>query len=285
MQFVASYPKSGNTWVRLVAAAYTLSEERLLESLRSPSASADLPASLQYTDVERHHYQTVCPFPMDEITFMVEVRLRPAAMLVLRRERNLTTSQRPALIKSHHIHGEVNNIGLWNTEWTDQVVNPVRDPREICCSLSAHRDMDYEETAELMADSMARMGEEDERVHSLLTTWSTHVRSWLNAEEIPVHTVRYEDLQANPENEFYDILDFLEVPDLTKERVQKAVERTRFDRMQTLEAEHGFHESTADQAQFFRSGKTDGWKEELPTHVARKIEKDHGEVMERFGYL
>jgi len=145
--------------------------------------------------------------------------------------------------------------------------------------------MDYEETAEFMNDSQARMGEENERVESLLTTWSTHVRSWQNAGELPVHTVRYEDLQANPVAEFYDILDFLEVPDLTEERVEDAVERTRFERMQAMEAEHGFHERTADQAQFFRSGETDGWKDELPTDVARKIEKDHGDVMEQFGYL
>lgn len=285
MQFVASYPKSGNTWVRLVAAAYALSDEELMESLKHPTASADLPAALRYTDVERHQYQTVCPFPIDDVSFPVEARLRPAALLVLRRERNLTTAQRPTLIKSHHICGEVNNIELWNTEWTDQVVYPVRDPREICCSFAAHRDMNYEETADLMADPQARMGEERMRVHSLLTTWSTHVRSWANAGEIPVHKVKYEDLQANPVEEFYDILSFLEAPDLTEERVEKAVERTRFDRMQALEAEHGFHESTADQAQFFRSGKTDSWKEELPTHVARKIEKDHGEVMEQLGYL
>jgi hypothetical protein len=97
--------------------------------------------------------------------------------------------------------------------------------------------------------------------------------------------VRYEDLQANPEDKLYNILDFLEVPDLTEARVADAVERTRFDRMHALEAEHGFHETTADQAQFFRSGKTDGWKDELPTEVARKIEEDHGAVMEHLGYL
>ena len=285
MQFVASYPKSGNTWVRLVAAAYTLSDEELMESLKFPSASADLPASLQYTDVERYQYQTICPFPVDDIDFPTEVRLRPAAMLVLKREKSLTTSQRPALIKSHHINGEVNNINLWNAGWAEHVVNPVRDPREICCSFAAHREMSYMETAELMADPKARMGEEGERVHSLLTTWSTHVRSWLEEETISVHTVRYEDLQDDPVGAFYDIFEFLEVEELTMERVADAVERTHFDRMREVEAEHGFHETTADQEQFFRSGKTNGWKDELPTDVARKIEEDHGRVMERLDYL
>jgi len=285
MQFVVSYPKSGNTWVRLVAAAYTLSDDAFMDSLTSYSAPADLPATLQYTDVERYQYQTVSPFPLSEVNFPVEVRLRPAALLVLRREKKLTTTQRPILIKSHHVHGQVDNIDLWNTTWADQVVNPVRDPREVCCSFAAHREMSYMETAELMADSTARMGEENERVHSLLTTWSTHVRSWLNADKIPVHTVRYEDLQENPVTEFYDILDFLEVPDLTEERVADAVERTRFDRMQAMEAEHGFHERTADQEQFFRSGQTAGWKDELPADVARKIEEDHGATMEQLNYL
>jgi hypothetical protein len=285
MQFVASYPKSGNTWIRLVAAAYNLSDEELLAFMESHGESADIPTALRYTDVEQYQYQAVSPFPIAEIDFSTEVRMRPAALLVLKREASLTATQRPVPIKSHHIHAEINGIDLWNSEWTDQVVNPVRDPREICCSFAAHRDMDYEETAELMARPRARMGEDKERVQSLISTWSTHVQSWLNAGEIPVHTVRYEDIAADPVGEFYDILDFLEAPDLTTERVEEAVEQTRFDRMQDLEAEHGFPETTADQEQFFRSGKTDGWKDELPTEVARTIEADHGETMEELGYL
>ena len=284
MQFVVSYPKSGNTWVRLVAAAYNLSDEEFLDFMESPSMPAEIPGALRYTDVERYQYQTISPFPIDELPFPKEVRLRPGAMLVLNREMS-TISQTPALVKSHHISGTVNGIDLWNPSWADRVVNPVRDPREICCSFATHRDMSYEATANFMADSKARMGEEGKRVHSLLATWSTHVRSWLTEEKIPVHTVRYEDLQVNPVEEFYDILDFLGAPDLTEERVEEAVEQTRFDRMQELEAEHGFHERTADQEQFFRSGQTDGWKDELPSEVARKIEDDHGDVMEELGYL
>ena len=285
MQFVASYPKSGNTWIRLVAAAYHLSDEELLAFMESHDASADVPSALRYTDAERYQYQAVSPFPLAEMNFSQEVRLRPAAMLVLKRETSLTSTQRPAPVKSHHIHAEINGINLWNSVWTDEVVNPVRDPREVCCSFAAHRDMDYEETAELMAQPKARMGEDRERVYSLISTWSTHVRSWLNADGIPVHTVRYEDLAANPVDEFYDILEFMEAPDLTRDRVKEAVGQVQFDHMQALEAEHGFPEKTADQEQFFRSGTTDGWKDELPPNVARKIEADHEEMMEEMGYL
>ncbi|WP_263788992.1 sulfotransferase domain-containing protein [Salinibacter grassmerensis] len=285
MQFVASYPKSGNTWIRLVAAAYHLSDEELLEFMESHDASADIPVALRYTDAERYQYQAVSPFPLSEMNFSQEVRLRPAAMLVLRREAYMTSTRRPVPIKSHHIHAEIDGIDLWNSVWTDRVVNPVRDPREVCCSFAAHRGMNYEETADLMADSKARMGEERERVHSLISSWSTHVRSWLSADDTPVHSVQYEDLAANPVDEFYNILEFMEAPDLTRDRVKEAVEQTRFDRMQELESEHGFPEKTADQEQFFRSGKTSGWEEELPSDVARKIEDDHGEMMEHLGYL
>lgn len=284
MQFVVSYPKSGNTWVRLMAAAYNLSDEEFLGFMESHSAPADLPGALRYTDVERYQYQTISPFPIDEIGFANEARMRPAAMLVLRRELSASTHH-PTLVKSHNLCGTINGIDLWNSNWADRVVNPVRDPREICCSFSVHRDMDYKKTAEFMADSKARMGEDGKRLNSLLGTWSTHVKSWLNEENIPVHTVRYEDLQADPFGEFYDIMDFLGAPDLTEDRVEEAVQQTQFDRMQELESKYGFHEKTADQGQFFRSGKTDGWKDELPANVARKIEEDHGDVMERLGYL
>jgi len=115
-------------------------------------------------------------------------------------------------------------------------------------------------------------------------SWSAHVRSWLSVKDFPVFTVRYEDLRADPVAQFYDILEFLDAPGLSVEAVEDAVERTQFDRLKKTAAEQG-SPGTGHQEEFFRSGKTDGWKEELPVEVARKIEKDHGEMMEQLGYL
>jgi len=284
MQFVASYPKSGNTWIRLVAAAYSLQNITAEDFMRfNEDDESRISNVIRFGDGTKYYYQAVSPYPIKVLNFSAQARLRPAAMLKLEHELSETTTQRPILVKSHHLNGDVDGINLWNPAWTDRVVNPVRDPREVCCSFAAHMGNSLEKTAEQMNEKKFTIGG-GENLHHLLGTWSQHVRGWLSADEIPVHTVRYEDMKANPVGEFYDILDFLNAPNLTVERVEKAVEKTRFDRLKQKENEHEFPESTQHQENFFRSGKTDGWKGELPLRLVRKIEKDHGDMMEALGY-
>ena len=284
MQFVASYPKSGNTWIRLVAAAYSLQNVTAEDFMRfNEDDESRISNVIRFGDGTKYYFQAVSPYPIKALDFSAQARLRPAAMLKLEHELSETTTQRPILVKSHHLNGDVDGVNLWNPAWTDRVVNPVRDPREVCCSFAAHMGNSLEKTAEQMNEEKFTIGGGENLFH-LLGTWSQHVRGWLSADETPVHTVRYEDMKANPVGEFYDILDFLNAPDLTVERVEKAVEKTRFDRLKQKENEHEFPESTEHQDNFFRSGKTDGWKGELPVRLVRKIEKDHGDMMNALGY-
>jgi hypothetical protein len=287
MHFVVSYPKSGNTWIRLAATAYTIPDVEPSELVAFDDQNSRVSRVMRFTDQRQYYYRSVSPIQIEDASLPVEVRLRPAAMLVLEREVSIATADIPPLVKSHHFYGEVNDIPLWHSDWADRVVNPVRDPREICCSYSEHLGKTYEETADFMARVGARTtGEEDlDHVHHFFSSWSNHVRGWLEADDIPVCTVRYEDLHAQPAQTFYEVFDFLDFPNLSEERVQRAVENTRFDKIKEAEKEQGFVEQSDDQDHFFRSGKTDGWKEELPTEVARKIEEDHGEMMEKLGYL
>lgn len=301
MQFIASYPKSGNTWVRLVAAAYALDDLEPVDFMDFDQKNGTLAKHL-WDDLNPHHYQSTTPFALKDIDFSVEVRLRPAAMLVLGRDVSKAPGRDVLLVDSHHANVSVNGMNLWNRQWTDRVVNLVRDPREVCCSLADHLGRTYEETAEFMADTEAQFppaeGPDDENdddseddardeapLHHILLSWSNHVQSWFESDDLPVLSVRYEDMLDDPVTAFQGIFEFLDVPDLEEERIEAAVEAVTFDRMRELEDEHGFPLASDEQEYFFRSGQTEGWKEELPPEVARKIEKDHGEMMEALGYL
>ncbi|MCS3611790.1 sulfotransferase domain-containing protein [Salinibacter ruber] len=285
MNFVASYPKSGNTWIRMVVAAY--SRDSLGASDFIKFGDEEIFSSFEWIDASQYNYQPVSTIPLSNIDLPLQVRLRAAAMLVLEREVEIARRKEETIVvKSHHLHGTVNGFNLWSPEWTDCVVNPVRDPREICCSFAAHLGEDYADTAAYMARSKAQIASQNGLLEHLLGAWSTHVRSWTETEEVPVYTVRYEDMKTNPVETFYDVLNFLNVSNLSMERVERANEKTRFDKVKKAEQKHGrFPESGSQQDQFFRSGQTDGWREELPSQVARKIESDHGEMMEKLGYL
>jgi hypothetical protein len=99
---------------------------------------------------------------------------------------------------------------------------------------------------------------------------------------------RYEDLHDDPHKEFRRILEHV-LGEVEQERLEAAVDACAFDRLQSLEEAEDVADfpEASDQAEenFFRSGQTDGWKEELPSDLATKIEDDHGELMEEFGYL
>ena len=286
MHFVASYPKSGSAWVRLVHATYSAGDTRSRDLTQAQEGDNHVARIPQYSDADPYHYQSVCPFPIEQADFPTEARLRPAAMLVLEREISLSGTSIPPLVNSHHLYEQVDTLPLWNDQWTDKVVNPVRDPREVCCLYADYRNESYEETAAFMAESYARTGDDEtDRVRHFISTWSNHVQRWLDTEDFPVYTVRHRDLQTHPVEVFYDIFDFLEVPDLDESRIQEAVENARLGTLQTAGAGPDSPEAHGQQDRFSQPGQTDGWKDELPPDVARTIEEDHGRVMEALGYL
>lgn len=308
MQFVVGYPRSGTTWIRAVIAAYALDDIAPEDFMAIYEEHGPLSKHL-WSDVDLHHYQSSTPFALKNLTVPSEARLRPAAMMLLNRDISRAPGRDLALVHSHHAHCSVNDIHLWNTQWTTRVVNPIRDPREVCCSLASHLGVDYEEAAEFMADSEAIFPPEDEsqdesdddgsedgdadedesdsqaHLHHLLLSWSDHIRSWTQPENVAVLSVRYEDIHEDPVEAFRGIFQFLDVEELDEDRLESAVETVAFDRMREAEEEHGFPGAPDEEKHFFRSGQVDGWKDELPSEVARKIEDDHGEMMEALGYV
>ena len=71
----------------------------------------------------------------------------------------------------------------------------------------------------------------------------------------------------------------------SSEEMEQAIKRTSWDRLRRQEEAAGFKERPRADRMFFRRGMAHGWIDELPSELARRIEHDHGEVMQRFGYL
>lgn len=268
INWVSSYPKSGNTWVRLFAAAFGKGAENGLDRF------------VRFDDISEFDFQSVCPIPVGKLTPDAEAMLRPAAMLVLSRK-----IDGPVLVKSHHACMDINGMHLWMPQWTGKVINPIRDPRDVCCSAKHHFGFDtYAETASFMNRRDANIGG-DAKLHHFLGAWDDHVGSWIRNDNLDVHTIRYRDLWDSPIEGFTRILEFLGFEDIPEDRVEFAVKAVSFERMKEFEEEHGFPETSQHQDKFFRKGGYGGWREELPTEVAEKIEGDHGEMMEYLGFF
>lgn len=269
--WLASYPKSGNTWLRSFIDAYHHDREPDINSMFGT-----------VTDQAVRWYQACSPDNVQAMEPRIQALLRPAAMLNL--SNSLTWD--PKLVKTHNANIGMSGCRLIPAEVTRRVVYLVRDPRDVALSYAKHFGMELGVAVERMVDDrlMIHCKEEtDERVPHWTTSWARHVQSYAEAHDLDVTVVRYEDLKADPVRYFSWILKWIEV-DADEERVARAVEACRLERLRAQEDERGFREASTKADRFFGSGATGGWREVLSDDQVEMLEAHAGDVMRAFGY-
>lgn len=273
--WLASYPKSGNTWVRLFLTAYSHPEQ---EEVDINAVDVSLHAG------NRDLFDRVIGLEASDLTPAEIERFRPDVYRQLAVE-----AEEPLFIKVHDRWRRTPDSGsLFPPEITAATIYIVRDPRAVAPSYANHYGISIDEAIDQMAALDTTLSKPLNRLRAQLPqpmgSWSQHVTSWLEQSELPVHLVRYEDLHAMPEAQFAEILRRAGLP-VAADRLAAALAQTRFERLQAQEAAVGFKERLSAAPRFFRQGRPDRWREELtPAQIAR-IETDHGAVMVRLGYL
>jgi hypothetical protein len=287
--WLASYPKSGNTWTRAFLAAYRLcldqrrlpaandvySTEKLakltLKQLRRVSRSesrASIYCAL--ADKPRHH--------LGELAIHAR-REQVQQYLAL-------TIPEHCIVKTHNAHQRRWGFSLISSQWTGGAIYLVRNPLDIVDSMSDHADLSYDATIELMNDRNHRLGGlPSPLVTQYVDTWSRHVASWLDHADFPVLLVRYEDMHQAPLKEFTRMVAFLGW-EVDAAALQRAIPLACFEALQGLEREQGFQETSrvARSGCFFRRGQIEAWRELLTAPQVGRILADHGSMMERLGY-
>jgi len=273
--WLASYPKSGNTWVRLFLTAYSHPEQ---EEVDINAVDVNLHAG------NRDLFDRVIGLEASELTPAEIERFRPDVYRQLAVE-----AEEPLFLKVHDRWRRTPDGGaLFPPEITAATVYIVRDPRAVAPSFASHYRCALDDAIDRMATPdygiAARLDRLASQLPQPMGSWSQHVTSWLDQTELPVHLVRYEELHAAPEAHFAEILRRAGLP-VAAERLKAALAQTRFERLQAQEDAVGFKERLSAAPRFFRQGRPDRWREELtPAQIAR-IERDHGAVMARLGYL
>jgi hypothetical protein len=267
--WLASYPKSGNTWLRL-----------LLEAYRRNGALDINDVRICRSDGSATVIQSVSPMPLEPLNLQGELLLRPAGLLNLR-----ATGKAPFLIKTHYANLTFEDCAPnIPPQFTSRAIYIVRDPRCVLPSFSKHYGMSLQQATKAMNNPEFCAGGKEGFTRSWASTWSNHAASWVSETKFPVHVVKYEELRADTVGELTKILDFLEWQPKAS-RVRKAVKATEFERLKKVEEKDGFIENKATQSDTFFNGASMDWREEIGEKWARHIEEDHREVMQNLGYL
>jgi hypothetical protein len=286
--WLASYPKSGNTWMRALLANLFLKAE----------AGADINRlSRDGIATSRRMFDHLTLLDSGLLTETEIDLLRPAVHRawggsLAADGAMLPPSDRPLalrrFVKCHDAYTRLSDGTplLGGGEAASWAILIVRDPRDIAPSFADHRGCSVDEAIALMDDPEAVQGRsirgQRHQLRQRLLDWSGHASSWLDQKDIPVHLVRYEAMQEDPAATFAAALRFAGV-DTDAEAIERAVRLSSFESLRGQEEARGFDEARVGK-NFFRRGIAGGWRGALTAAQASRIERRHGAMMLRLGY-
>ena len=275
--WLASYPKSGNTFLRSLLASYYYSENG---------------------DFEFEQLKKIEQFPVNENFEKIGININDkfeVAKNYIKAQEEINKTKKISFWKTHSsfckLYNKYNFSDLKNSLG---VIYIVRDPRNVVSSFARHNSKSINETVELLTNDLAT-GNEKNEVEVYLGSWNFNYNSWKVFKNSNRYLlIRYEDLVSDTENVYIKILRFIN--DLSKSKspininkIRKVVKSTTFSRMKKLEEEQGFEESKVNDlgktVKFFNLGPENNWKNLLSSQIIKKIENKFNKEMLELGYL
>jgi hypothetical protein len=273
--WLASYPKSGNTWFRvfisnLLSGSQQPIDINLLKN--SPIASSRLT------------FDEATGLASSDLTKEEIENLRPGVY------RQLASETEELLFQKIHDAWYITASGepLVPAGVSRAVIYFIRNPLDIAVSFAHHSGTTTEKIISHMADPAYSFCSKDDRLHNQLEqklyTWSGHVNSWTKQSGLPVKVLRYEDMKRDTFGTFTGALQFIGIT-RSKEEIEKAIRFSDFSELKKQEEEKGFREKPPKADSFFRKGETGSWREVLTDEQVQAIVASHREVMQEYGYL
>lgn len=269
--WLASYPRSGNTWLRAF----------LHNLLRNPTEPYDINRlqDLTLIDGDARWYRGLDPRPLTQLSKEEVAALRPLTHAAMTR-----VSADTVFVKTHNALVEDRGTPMITLEHTAGAIYVVRDPLDVAVSYSHHYGVTLDEAVAAMnRHGNQSIANQESFAYELHGTWSENVESWTANPNPSLLVVRYEDMAREPQLTFAAIARFLAVP-ASPARIAAAVERSSFSTLKDQERRRGFRERSRKSDEFFRAGEIGQGRRLLPTALIDRLAASHEATMTRFGY-
>ena len=272
--WLASYPKSGNTWTRaflhnLVHVTSGETQAQQINALNqfsmTSSAKVLFEEVLGFSPTQKH---------LEQIAAARAGAQRHLADLV----------EGLIFVKTHQALAVDRGHPTINFTVTSGAIYIVRNPLDVAVSYAHHLAGTIDDAINLMNTKNAETAVSDSQVYELYGSWSQHVLSWTRKPHRAIYVMRYEDMLAEPQKTFGALARHLLFKP-TDTELADAIDRSSFERLREQEEKEGFRERPEVAKRFFREGRTGQWKDVLTPAQVQRIVDAHGEQMQRFGYL
>lgn len=269
--WLASYPKSGNTWLRALLCNYLFAQNTPIpiNKLHTLGMGDSIVAAYEKVAKENFDFRS----PHQTLALRSEV-----LQGIVNNKADLN------FVKTHCINRSVNGNELMPIRFSKCAIYVVRNPLDAVVSYASHFQVEVDEAIDRFAHSSHVINGSNNSTIQFLGSWSEHVERWIKNKRFPVLTLRYEDLLLNTSTAFQNVIEFLNIP-LEPQKLEKAIAYSSFDSLQEQEKKCGFIEQEHSNELFFRRGAKDQWKNALTKQQVQRIYQTHGAIMKKLDYL
>ena len=274
--WIASYPKSGNTYLRSFISSYYFSKkgkfdfELLLNILQFPSVK----------------------FVKKNLNSQLE-----ASQNWIYNQKQFFSGEKIQFVKTHNSLNQYKGNSFTTKDISLGSIYIVRDPRNLVTSISHHYSMKYDQAYDKILDENASLLEKsrdgDYSNFTFLGSWSNHYKSWKNSKDFKTLFIKYEDLENNKYDTFREIIKFIDnlkndKSSFNEKKFLNSINSTNFSNLRNKEENEGFEESVSSRSgnkkRFFNLGFNNRWQKILPKSILSKLNNNLQSDLNDLGY-
>ena len=282
--WIASYPKSGNTWLRTLLSTYFYSKDGVFEDSLLKNID-QFPTKEYFTE-----------FKYDQN------KAGDTCKLWLLAQEKINTNNKLKFLKTHNAFGNLNNFDFTNSKNSIGCLYIVRDPRNVITSIKNHYQLNDDQALNWMINEknfIYNVQDFDKSGYSdfqFISSWKTNYKSWKVQKKIPIKFIKYEDLLDKTYIIFLEIIEFINKltnnsDKIDKNKLKKVLRTTSFEKLKKNEIEKGFSEAVVSRKDknkkitFFHLGPKNDWKVILKEESKKELEKIFEQELKELLYL